>query len=119
MKNNLTFQSNNKHSLDPLNKNSLLIQYPSNNHNNQNPNFMLKKSTLSKCITAFMFMLITFAATAQVHSGFSVSSANPQCLNGNSFSFTDTSTTGAKIASYSWDFGDGTTASGFTPSAHH
>ncbi|MBN2682565.1 MAG: PKD domain-containing protein [Bacteroidales bacterium] len=53
--------------------------------------------------------------TGAVVAGFTVNTA-AQCLNGNSFSFTNTgSNTG--IESYSWDFGDGSTA--VTQNASH
>jgi PKD repeat protein len=41
---------------------------------------------------------------------------NTQCLDGNSFSFTDMSTGGSGSLTYDWDFGDGTSASSQNPS---
>lgn len=38
-----------------------------------------------------------------------------QCLNGNSFAFTNTSTIGSGTMSYAWDFGDGTTSNAVSP----
>ncbi len=44
-------------------------------------------------------------------ASFTVSSANPQCLVGNFFSFTNTGTTGG-ATTYSWDYGDGSSSTG-------
>ena len=98
-----------------------LIQYPNNKiiQKKPKPFFMQGKFTISKCFMALMFSLIAIFASAQTHSGFSVTSSSQQCLTGNSFVFNDTSTTGANIASYSWNFGDGTTSQQFNPPAHH
>ncbi len=98
-----------------------LIQYPNNKiiQKKPKPFFMQGKFTISKCLIALMFSLIATFATAQTHSGFSVTSSSQQCLTGNSFVFNDTSTTGANISSYVWNFGDGTTSTQFNPPAHH
>lgn len=54
-------------------------------------------------------------------AGFSVSSSTSQCLTGNSFTFTNTSTNNAGVPqtgmTYLWKFGDGTTSTLLTPPA--
>ena len=57
-----------------------------------------------------------------VTAAFAVSGLASQCVSGNSFSFTNSSTNNAGIPaasmSYLWSFGDGTTSTSQTPPAH-
>lgn len=46
----------------------------------------------------------------------SFNSPPPQCLSGNSFSFTNTSTISSGTLSYAWDFGDGNSSTQTNPS---
>jgi len=49
-----------------------------------------------------------------LNASFSVN-ANAQCIQGNNFAFTNTSSSGSGVT-YNWDFGDGTTSSDANPS---
>ena len=53
---------------------------------------------------------LTIGMYPQPVAGFNISSAATQCLRGNSFSFTNTSTISAGTLSYKWLFGDGNNA---------
>ncbi|MFY7963982.1 MAG: PKD domain-containing protein [Chitinophagaceae bacterium] len=74
---------------------------------------MMKKTTLMKGVMSFAFLFVMLLSKAQVTSSFTVNDSE-QCLNGNSFVFTNTSSSGAGIT-YTWNFGDGTTSSATNP----
>lgn len=74
---------------------------------------MTKKSTFLKCVVSFAFTIVMLFSNAQVTSSFSVNQSQ-QCFNGNSFVFTNTSSSGAGIT-YAWNFGDGTTSTATNP----
>jgi len=77
------------------------------------PNLMIKKSTMLKFFTSFAFLLFVLISQAQVSSSFTVNQSQ-QCLNGNSFIFSNSSSSGSGIT-YTWDFGDGTTSTQVSP----
>ena len=77
-------------------------------------NSMFKKITFTKCFAALAFAMIALTSNSQVQSSFTVNSSQ-QCLNGNNFVFTNTSSSGAGIT-YSWSFGDNTTSIVASPS---
>jgi len=62
--------------------------------------------TVSKSITLFPHPVAAF-----------IVNSTPQCLNGNSFTFTDKSTvaSGGTLSSWAWDFGDGNTSTTQSP----
>ncbi len=60
-------------------------------------------------------VITTTGSTTQLTSGFAVSSNTTQCLSGNNFTFTNSSTTGVGVT-YLWNFGDGNTSPLAAPS---
>ncbi len=60
-------------------------------------------------------VITTTGSTTSLTSGFAISSNITQCLSGNNFTFTNSSTTGIGVT-YLWNFGDGNTSPLATPS---
>lgn len=60
-------------------------------------------------------IITTTGSTTQLTSSFGISSNTTQCLSGNNFTFTNSSTAGVGIT-YLWNFGDGNTSTLATPS---
>jgi gliding motility-associated-like protein len=58
---------------------------------------------------------IVVSANPAVTAGFSINDTN-QCLSGNSFTFTNSSTVSSGTLSYTWDFGDGNNSISTNPS---
>lgn len=85
----------------------------SQNQTTNKPNLMIKKSTMLKFFTSFAFLLFVLISQAQVSSSFTVNQSQ-QCLYGNSFIFSNSSSSGSGIT-YTWDFGDGTTSTQVSP----